>query len=109
MTQITKKKLSAVTLKCVLQSSLFQVILRELPLSEGSLDVHGVISYASQEPWLFSGSIKQNIIFNSPIDEYRYKQVIHLNLKYGYSKIILCLISLSDVCKIGNKSMCIKK
>jgi len=82
-----------VTLKCALQSSLFQAILRELPLSEGSLDVHGVISYASQEPWIFSGSIKQNIIFNSPIDEYRYKQVIYSNLKYDYFKslIFLCV------------------
>ncbi|XP_008188570.1 multidrug resistance-associated protein 4 isoform X1 [Acyrthosiphon pisum] len=69
------------------KSSLFQAILRELPLSEGSLDVHGVISYASQEPWVFSGSIKQNIIFNSPIDEYRYKQVINVcALKNDFEK-----------------------
>ncbi|XP_050059327.1 ATP-binding cassette sub-family C member 4-like isoform X1 [Aphis gossypii] len=58
------------------KSSLLQAILQELPLSEGFLDVHGVISYASQEPWIFSSSIKQNIIFNSPIDEDRYKQVL---------------------------------
>ncbi|XP_060873076.1 ATP-binding cassette sub-family C member 4-like isoform X2 [Metopolophium dirhodum] len=69
------------------KSSLFQAILRELPLSEGSLDVHGVISYASQEPWVFSGSIKQNIIFNSPIDEYRYKRVINVcALKNDFKK-----------------------
>ncbi|XP_060851718.1 ATP-binding cassette sub-family C member 4-like isoform X2 [Rhopalosiphum padi] len=60
------------------KSSLMQAILRELPLSEGFLDVHGVISYASQDPWIFSNSIKQNIIFNSPIDEDRYKQVIQV-------------------------------
>lgn len=58
------------------KSSLLQAILQELPLSEGFLDVRGVISYASQEPWIFSSSIKQNIIFNSPIDEDRYKQVL---------------------------------
>jgi len=60
------------------KSSLLQAILRELPLSEGSLDIHGVISYASQDPWIFSSSIKQNIIFNSPIDEDRYKKVIQV-------------------------------
>jgi len=65
-----------------------QAILRELPLSEGFLDVHGVISYASQDPWIFSSSIKQNIIFNSPIDEDRYKQVKYLNLKYDYLEIV---------------------
>jgi len=57
-----------------------QAILQELPLSEGFLDVRGVISYASQEPWIFSSSIKQNIIFNSPIDEDRYKQVKYTSL-----------------------------
>lgn len=58
-----------------LQSSLLHAILRELPLSEGKITVSGAISYASQEPWIFSGSIQQNIIFDSPMDNERYKQV----------------------------------
>ncbi|CAH1738400.1 unnamed protein product [Aphis gossypii] len=58
------------------KSSLMQAILRELPLSEGRISVHGVISYASQEPWLFVGSIQNNILFGSPMDKHRYKQVI---------------------------------
>lgn len=64
----------------LLQSSLLQVILRELPLLEGKITVSGTISYASQEPWLFSGSIQQNIIFDSPMDKERYKQVKRLNV-----------------------------
>lgn len=59
----------------VLQSSLIQAILRELPLSGGVIHVRGVISYASQEPWIFAGSVQQNIVFNSPMDKDRYKQV----------------------------------
>jgi ATP-binding cassette subfamily C (CFTR/MRP) protein 4 len=54
---------------------LLQLILKELPLSEGKLSIRGKISYASQEPWLFGGSIQQNILFNSPMDEVRYKKV----------------------------------
>lgn len=57
------------------QSSLIQAILRELPLSEGSISVSGTVSYAAQEPWLFSGSIKQNILFGLPMDKERYKKV----------------------------------
>lgn len=52
-----------------------QVILQELPLSEGKISVNGVVSYASQEPWIFAGTVKQNILFGSPMDEERYKQV----------------------------------
>ncbi|KAK9869832.1 hypothetical protein WA026_003561 [Henosepilachna vigintioctopunctata] len=58
------------------KSSLFQTILKELPLIDGSLKVNGRISYASQEPWLFSGSVRQNILFGLPMDKIRYKTVI---------------------------------
>lgn len=57
------------------QSSLIKAILRELPLFKGNITVRGVISYASQEPWLFNSSIQQNILFGSSMDIERYKQV----------------------------------
>ncbi|XP_044752072.1 probable multidrug resistance-associated protein lethal(2)03659 isoform X2 [Coccinella septempunctata] len=58
------------------KSSLFQTILKELPLMDGSLVVNGEISYASQEPWLFSGTVRQNILFGLPMDKLRYKTVV---------------------------------
>jgi ATP-binding cassette subfamily C (CFTR/MRP) protein 4 len=61
--------------KTLMQSSLLQAILRELPLTEGRISIGGEVSYASQEPWIFRGSIQQNILFNSPMDKKRYKQV----------------------------------
>lgn len=42
----------------------------------GTLKVSGEISYASQEPWLFAGSVRQNILFGLPMDKPRYKQVV---------------------------------
>lgn len=58
------------------KSSIFNVILKEFPISSGNLDVEGRISFSSQEPWLFSGSVRQNILFGDEYDESRYKDVI---------------------------------
>ncbi|EAL40076.2 AGAP006427-PB [Anopheles gambiae str. PEST] len=58
------------------KSSLIHAILGELPLESGSIKVNGNVSYASQEPWLFSGTVRQNILFGLPMDRERYKQVV---------------------------------
>ncbi|KAJ9591424.1 hypothetical protein L9F63_002030, partial [Diploptera punctata] len=58
------------------KTSLLHTILKELPLNSGSILVGGSISYASQEPWLFTGSVRKNILFGQPMDRIRYKQVV---------------------------------
>ncbi|XP_055606100.1 ATP-binding cassette sub-family C member 4-like [Uranotaenia lowii] len=59
------------------KSSLLQAILRELPLEAGRLQCSDSnISFVNQEPWLFAGSIKQNILFGQQIDRALYAKVI---------------------------------
>lgn len=58
------------------KSSLIQTILGELPPDSGTLKVNGSLSYASQEPWLFTGTVRQNILFGLPMDKSRYRQVV---------------------------------
>lgn len=53
------------------KSTLLQTILGELDLDDGSLTVNGTVCYAAQEPWIFEGSIKQNILFTEIYDEDR--------------------------------------
>ncbi|KAK9745323.1 ABC transporter transmembrane region [Popillia japonica] len=43
---------------------------------EGDLKVNGNISYAAQEPWLFPGTIKQNILFGKPFIKDRYEKIV---------------------------------
>ena len=58
------------------KSSILHALLKELPLKSGTLTVKGSVSYASQEPWLFTGSVRQNILFGQNMDKIRYKTVV---------------------------------
>ncbi|KAK2579439.1 hypothetical protein KPH14_002650 [Odynerus spinipes] len=58
------------------KSSLLNVILKELKLYSGTIQVNGKIAYASQEPWLFAGSVRQNILFGRKMDQMRYDRVV---------------------------------
>ncbi|RXG69973.1 Multidrug resistance-associated protein 4 [Armadillidium vulgare] len=58
------------------KSSLLQAILSELPLKDGQINIRGKISYASQEPWLFNGTVKDNILFGQPYHAKRYSEII---------------------------------
>ncbi|XP_050309948.1 ATP-binding cassette sub-family C member 4-like [Anthonomus grandis grandis] len=58
------------------KSCLLKLILGELRLFSGKILVRGTTSYASQEPWLFAGSVRQNILFGKEYDAGRYAQTI---------------------------------
>ncbi|XP_017862896.1 PREDICTED: probable multidrug resistance-associated protein lethal(2)03659 isoform X2 [Drosophila arizonae] len=58
------------------KSSLIQSILGELPADKGSLKVNGRFSYAAQEPWLFTGTVRENILFGLTLDKHRYRTVV---------------------------------
>lgn len=58
------------------KTSLLHAILGELELDSGLLEVHGALSYANQESFIFEGSIKSNILFTEEHDEKRYSEVV---------------------------------
>ena len=60
------------------KSSLLTAILGELPLHRGSISYHGKIAYVPQVPWVFSGTIRENILFGFPFNEERFRQVVHV-------------------------------
>ncbi|KAL5279365.1 ABCC4.2 family protein [Megaselia abdita] len=58
------------------KSTFLNVILGEVPLTEGEVKISGKISYASQEPWVFEGTIKENIVFTENFSAERYNEVL---------------------------------
>lgn len=57
---------------------MLQAILSELPLESGTISIDGRVSYASQEPWVFVGSARQNILFGQAMDRQRYDDVVKI-------------------------------
>ncbi|KAG8304251.1 hypothetical protein J6590_098615 [Homalodisca vitripennis] len=57
------------------KSSLLNLFLGELTKTEGKMNINRTISYAAQEPWIFSSSVRQNILFREDYNSTRYKAV----------------------------------
>ena len=58
------------------QSTLLQLLIKELSLVAGTVAVEGKVSYASQEPWVFSGTLRENVLFGLPYRHDWYQKVI---------------------------------
>ena len=58
------------------KSSLLQVIIGELPILKGKISFAGQIAHVPQTPWLFSGTIRDNILFGRTFDQQRYEEII---------------------------------
>lgn len=58
------------------KSSLLQLILGELPILNGTANINGEVSYGCQEPWLFTGTVRSNILFGLTYDRKRYQEVV---------------------------------
>uniref|UniRef100_A0A8C8M172 Multidrug resistance-associated protein 4 n=1 Tax=Oncorhynchus tshawytscha TaxID=74940 RepID=A0A8C8M172_ONCTS len=58
------------------KSSLLSAILGELPHDKGVLRVKGQLTYASQQPWVFPGTIRSNILFGKELHPQKYEKVL---------------------------------
>uniref|UniRef100_A0A8W4FM45 Multidrug resistance-associated protein 4 n=1 Tax=Sus scrofa TaxID=9823 RepID=A0A8W4FM45_PIG len=58
------------------KSSLLSAVLGELPPSQGQVTVRGRIAYVPQQPWLFPGTMRSNILFGKKYEKDRYEKVL---------------------------------
>uniref|UniRef100_A0A803TSN8 ATP binding cassette subfamily C member 4 (PEL blood group) n=1 Tax=Anolis carolinensis TaxID=28377 RepID=A0A803TSN8_ANOCA len=83
------------------KSSLLSAILGELSASKGFIDVQGRIAYVSQQPWVFSGTVRNNILFGKEYYKDRYEKV----LKACALKKDMELLADGDLTVIGDRGV----
>ncbi|CAG9310767.1 unnamed protein product [Blepharisma stoltei] len=78
------------------KSSLFMGILQEISLTSGKIGFNGSISYCEGDPWIISGTIRENILMGLDFDESLYRKVIFAcalerdleNFKFGDNTMV---------------------
>ncbi|KAM4699820.1 ATP-binding cassette sub-family C member 4 [Discoglossus pictus] len=60
------------------KSSFLSAVLDELPKDKGFVDVRGKIGYVSQQPWVFSGTVRSNILFGKEYVQEKYERVLRV-------------------------------
>ena len=58
------------------KSLLLLAILGELSICKGILERHGKMAFVGQSPWVFSGTLRDNITFNKPFDSKKFQTVV---------------------------------
>lgn len=64
------------------KSSILMTVMGELPIVSGDMTLYGRVSYASQEPWIFSGTVQENILFGAEYNERLLNEVIQVCALY---------------------------
>ena len=66
-------------------STLLSLILNESEIENGSFDGFKSFGYASQEAWIITGTIKENILMGRKLDQKKYDDVVlAASLKSGF-------------------------
>uniref|UniRef100_A0A8C3ILT1 Multidrug resistance-associated protein 4 n=1 Tax=Chrysemys picta bellii TaxID=8478 RepID=A0A8C3ILT1_CHRPI len=81
------------------KSSLLSAVLGELPKDKGLMDVRGRIAYVSQQPWVFPGTVRSNILFGREYEKEKYEKV----LKVCALKKDMNLLEDGDLTVIGDR------
>lgn len=72
---------------------------------QGVLKVNGTISYAAQEPWLFPGTIRQNIMFGKSWNKERYDKVLKV---CALEKDIFSMLK-GDETMVNDEGICLSR
>ena len=60
------------------KTSLLMTILGEISISSGKMSCIGKMAFVSQIPWVYSGTVRDNIVFGKDFHEQKYNKVIEV-------------------------------
>lgn len=83
------------------KSSLLYALLGEIPKISGKVTVFGSVAYVSQVSWIQSGTIRDNILFGSPMDKVKYDYAI----KMSALDIDIDSFDYGDLTEIGQRGL----
>nr|QTX16889.1 ABCC10 [Echinochloa colona] len=83
------------------KSTLLAAVLGEVPKTKGEIQVCGKIAYVSQNAWIQTGTVQDNILFGSSMDKQRYQETL---LKCSLVKD-LELLPYGDHTQIGERGV----
>uniref|UniRef100_A0ACD5ZXC7 Uncharacterized protein n=1 Tax=Avena sativa TaxID=4498 RepID=A0ACD5ZXC7_AVESA len=83
------------------KSTLLAAILGEVPRIEGMSQVCGKVAYVSQDAWIQTGSLQENILFGSNMDKQRYEETLQrCSLVYDLESL-----PFGDLTQIGERGV----
>ena len=53
-------------------------LLGELPALHGAVTLSGRVAYASQQPWVFGATVRDNITFGKPYVEEKFEKIVRV-------------------------------
>ncbi|KAJ8516868.1 hypothetical protein ONZ45_g5873 [Pleurotus djamor] len=83
------------------KTSLLSAIIGNMTRTEGEVNIFGTVSYAPQNPWVLSASVRENILFSHEYDETFYNMVIEA-CALGPD---LALLPDGDMTEVGEKGI----
>ena len=60
------------------KTTLLKSILNETKLVKGDFEIKGSIAYVEQEPFIFPGTVKENILFGHSYDKEKFDNIVKL-------------------------------
>ncbi|ELU17727.1 hypothetical protein CAPTEDRAFT_146185, partial [Capitella teleta] len=83
------------------KSSLLMALMSELQLLEGNIKIKGKVAYSGQRPWIFTSTIRQNIIFGQEMIANKYSNILRVTaLEHDVSKF-----TYGDMTIVGDKGV----